>query len=89
MARCLNIPAIVGLHHARQLIRENELLIVDGTQGVVIVNPDRAVLAEYRLRQTQRGLEREKLKRLKHRARGDARRHAGRAATPTSSCPRT
>ena len=32
VARSLAIPAIVALHHARQLIRENELLIVDGTQ---------------------------------------------------------
>ena len=65
IARSLAIPAIVALHHSRTLIREDELIIVDGTQGVVIVNPDRAVLAEYRLRQNQARLEREKLKRLK------------------------
>ena len=33
---------------AQTLIRENELLIVDGTHHVVIVNPDKSVLAEYR-----------------------------------------
>jgi phosphotransferase system enzyme I (PtsI) len=38
---------------------------VDGTQGVVIVNPDRHVLAEYRLKQNQARLERDKLKRLR------------------------
>jgi phosphotransferase system enzyme I (PtsI) len=65
IARSLAIPAIVALHHSRTLIREDELVIVDGTQGVLIVNPDRAVLAEYRLRQNQARLEREKLKRLK------------------------
>jgi len=65
IARSLAIPAIVALHHSRTLIREDELLIVDGTQGVIIVNPDRAVLAEYRLRQNQARLEKEKLKRLK------------------------
>ncbi len=65
IARSLAIPAIVALHHARTLIREDELLIVDGKQGVIIVNPDRTVLAEYRLRQNQARLEREKLKRLK------------------------
>ena len=65
VARSLNIPSIVALHHARQLIRENELLIVDGTQGVVIVDPDRQVFAEYQLRQHQFDLERQKLKRLK------------------------
>jgi len=65
VARSMNIPAIVALHHARTLIREDELIIVDGTQGVVIVNPDRHVLAEYRLKQNQARLERDKLKRLK------------------------
>jgi phosphotransferase system enzyme I (PtsI) len=65
IARSLNIPSIVALHHARALIRENELLIVDGSNGVVIVNPDKYVLSEYRLRQEQWLLERQKLKRLK------------------------
>jgi phosphoenolpyruvate-protein phosphotransferase (PTS system enzyme I) len=65
VARSMNIPAIVALHHARTLIREDELIIVDGTQGVVIVNPDRAVLAEYKLKQNQARIERDKLKRLK------------------------
>ncbi len=65
LARSLNIPSIVALHHARALIRENELLIVDGSNGVVIVNPDKNVLAEYQLRQEQWQLERQKLKRLK------------------------
>ena len=65
VARSMNIPAIVALHHSRTLIREDELIIVDGTQGVVIVNPDKHVLAEYKLKQNQARLERDKLKRLK------------------------
>jgi phosphotransferase system enzyme I (PtsI) len=65
VARSMNIPAIVALHHSRHMIREDELIIVDGTQGVVIVNPDKAVLAEYKLKQNQARLERDKLKRLK------------------------
>jgi len=65
LARSLNIPAIVGLHEARQTIREGELLIVDGAQGVLVVDPDPIVLAEYQLRQSQIELERKKLQRLK------------------------
>jgi phosphotransferase system enzyme I (PtsI) len=65
VARSMNIPAIVALHHSRTLIREDELVIVDGTQGVVIVNPDKAVLAEYKLKQNQARIERDKLKRLR------------------------
>ena len=65
VARSLNVPAVVATHNARTLIRENELLIVDGAKNVVIVNPDRSVLAEYRLKQGEFELERKKLKRLK------------------------
>jgi phosphotransferase system enzyme I (PtsI) len=65
VARSLNIPSVVALHHARQLVRERDVVIVDGSQGVVIVDPDPAVLAEYRLRQHQWELERAKLKRLR------------------------
>ncbi|HTQ77124.1 MAG TPA: phosphoenolpyruvate--protein phosphotransferase [Burkholderiales bacterium] len=65
VARSLNIPALVGLHHARDMVRENDVLIVDGIQGVLVVDPDPLVLAEYRLRQSQHELERQKLKRLR------------------------
>ena len=65
VARSLGIPAIVGLHHAFQTIAERELLIVDGQMGVVIVNPDPVVLEEFRRRQSELDLEREKLKRLR------------------------
>jgi phosphotransferase system enzyme I (PtsI) len=65
VARSLAIPAVVGLHHARELIREDDMLIVDGTRGVLIVDPDARVLEEYRLRKSALELERAKLKRLK------------------------
>lgn len=50
LGRSLDIPSVIALHHSRQLIREEELIIVDGQQGVVIINPDELVLAEYRRR---------------------------------------
>jgi len=65
VARGLNVPAVVATHHARQLIRDGEMVIVDGTNDVVIVNPDRAVLAEYRLKQNELELARQKLRRLR------------------------
>ena len=67
VARSLAIPSIVALHRAWQMIRENEIVIVDGTQGVVIVDPDERVLAEYQRLQQQFDLERQKLRRLKGR----------------------
>jgi phosphoenolpyruvate-protein phosphotransferase (PTS system enzyme I) len=66
VARSLDLPAIVGLHHARQMIREGELLIIDGEEDVLIVNPDPQVLNEYRLRQSEYQIEKQKLKRLKN-----------------------
>ena len=65
LARSMALPAVVGLHEARTMIREGEAIIVDGYRGVVIVNPDARILEEYRLRQGQLQLERAKLKRLK------------------------
>jgi phosphotransferase system enzyme I (PtsI) len=65
VARSLNVPAVVATHNARQLIRDGELLIVDGGNHVVIVNPDRAVLAEYRLKQNELELAKQKLRRLR------------------------
>lgn len=64
VARSLGIPAVVALHNARSLIREAERLIVDGDNGLVIVNPDQHVLAEYELKQGSQRIERQKLKRL-------------------------
>lgn len=48
LARNLGIPAIVGLHHARQLIRRDDTLIMDGSSGVVINAPDDKSLKYYR-----------------------------------------
>jgi phosphotransferase system enzyme I (PtsI) len=65
LARSLNIPSIVALQRARALIRDGELVIVDGTQGVLVVNPDKDTLAEYKLKQEQWQIEQQKLKRIK------------------------
>ncbi|MGP1678409.1 MAG: phosphoenolpyruvate--protein phosphotransferase [Burkholderiales bacterium] len=65
LARSLNIPAIVGAHTARQMVREGELVIVDGVHGVLIVAPDELVLAQYQQRQRELELGRQKLKRIR------------------------
>lgn len=65
LARSLNIPSIVALQKARDLINDGELIIVDGNQGVVIVSPDKSILTEYKLRQEQWELEQLKLQRIK------------------------
>ena len=65
LARSLNLPSVMALHNARAMIREGDWLIVDGVAGVVIVDPDTAILEEYRLRRNQWLLEQKKLRRLK------------------------
>jgi phosphotransferase system enzyme I (PtsI) len=65
LARSLNIPSIVALQRARDLINDGELIIIDGDLGVVIVNPSREILAEYKLRQEQWELEQQKLQLIK------------------------
>ena len=65
LARSLNIPAIVGAHTARQMVREGELVIVDGVHGVLIVAPDELVLAQFQQRQRELELGRQKLKRIR------------------------
>ena len=65
LARSLNIPSIVALQRARDLINDGELIIVDGGLGVVIVSPSKEILAEYKLRQEQWELEQQKLQRIK------------------------
>ena len=65
LARSMAMPSVMAMHNARGLIRDHDLLIVDGRDGVVLVNPDEAVLAEYRLRQNQWRIDTDKLQRLK------------------------
>jgi len=48
MAKSLEIPAVVGIHQATEKINNDDLLIVDGALGLVIVNPDEATLSSYR-----------------------------------------
>jgi phosphotransferase system enzyme I (PtsI) len=65
VARSLAIPAIVGMQGARPLVQDDDILIVDGARGVLIVDPDERMLDEYRLLRSELELERSKLKRLR------------------------
>jgi phosphotransferase system enzyme I (PtsI) len=47
IARTLEIPAVVGLEVATRTVRNGDWLIVDGTSGTVVVNPQRRTLKEY------------------------------------------
>ena len=48
LAHALGIPAIVGLEDITANVDTGDTVIIDGNQGIVIVNPDAAKLLEYR-----------------------------------------
>jgi phosphotransferase system enzyme I (PtsI) len=48
MAKALEIPAVVGLEEATAKIKAGDILIVDGSMGAVIVDPDDDTLLIYR-----------------------------------------
>ena len=47
LARSMGIPAVVGLHHARELLIEDETIILNGHDGWVVANPDHYSLEYY------------------------------------------
>jgi phosphotransferase system enzyme I (PtsI) len=47
MARSLRIPAIVGLKDASQELQTGQYVLLDGLNGVIIVNPSEQTLYEY------------------------------------------
>ncbi len=48
VGRNLEIPSIIGVGYARQLIRDDDLIIVDGLNGVLIINPAEIILEQYK-----------------------------------------
>ncbi len=65
IARTMEIPAVVGLGHASSQIKTGDLLILDGGGGILAVNPDKDLQAEYRALQKKEALKDQALKRLR------------------------
>jgi phosphotransferase system enzyme I (PtsI) len=66
LARSLGIPAIVGLRRARAYIQTDDILVVDGFQGMILVEPDERSLRYYRMRQREEKRYRATLNKLKN-----------------------
>ena len=47
LARTLEIPAVVGTKEATQIVEQNNVIIVDGSTGTVIVNPSEETIENY------------------------------------------
>jgi len=62
LARSLNIPAVVGLHNITQRVKNGDSLIVDGTDGEVIINPPPVIRKEFSSKKKKYDDYREELK---------------------------
>lgn len=51
VARALEIPAVVGVGNITSLVKNNDTIIIDGDEGVVIINPTKEIQREYTARQ--------------------------------------
>ena len=47
VARAVEIPAVVGLESITKMVRTNDDIIVDGSAGLVVVNPDPEMIKVY------------------------------------------
>ena len=47
MARATETPAVVGLRNVAEQTKEYDTVIVDGAEGIVIINPDEKTLIKY------------------------------------------
>ena len=66
LARSYSIPAIVGLHGARRLLRDGEAVIVDGDLGHALADPDEQALAFFRSKRAGQLARRAALSGLRH-----------------------
>lgn len=48
VARSLRLPAVVGLHGSSKYISDDDMLVVDGKRGIIIINPNDVVLRQYK-----------------------------------------
>lgn len=51
LARSLNIPAVVGLSEARRYLKSGETLVVDGSNGMALAEPDDHLIEHFQKRQ--------------------------------------
>jgi phosphoenolpyruvate-protein phosphotransferase (PTS system enzyme I) len=64
VARALEIPAVVGLGNITAIAKDGDMVIIDGDEGAVIVNPDKDVQKEYLAKQSHLSAQRKEFLRL-------------------------
>ncbi|OPY69872.1 MAG: Phosphoenolpyruvate-protein phosphotransferase [Syntrophorhabdaceae bacterium PtaU1.Bin034] len=64
VARALEIPAVVGLGSITGLVKNNDTIVIDGEEGVVIINPSKEMQKEYLTRQAHLTAQRKEFLRI-------------------------
>ncbi len=65
IARSLGIPCVVGVRDLTAKVDHGAPLILDGGEGIVVVNPDRTTLRDYRARRRRHQIVKQKLEHLR------------------------
>lgn len=53
MARALRVPSVVGLHQAGKILQNGNTVVLNGTDGTLIIHPNRETLAKFNKRARQ------------------------------------
>ncbi|SNS25522.1 phosphotransferase system, enzyme I, PtsI [Anaerovirgula multivorans] len=64
MARSMEIPAIVGLGSITKEVKTGDLVVFDGNEGIVMVNPEASIIKEYEERKEKEIAEKAELRKL-------------------------
>ena len=64
MARSLEIPAVVACKTITEEVKDGDMIALDGIEGVVMINPDEATIAEYATKRDEYKAYREELKKM-------------------------
>lgn len=64
IARTLEIPAVLGVHNVTARVENDGLIVVDGSAGVLIVNPTERTLVEYEERSSRFEYQRKRIRRV-------------------------
>ncbi|SEG02470.1 phosphotransferase system, enzyme I, PtsI [Caloramator fervidus] len=65
LARTLEIPAVLGLGNITEVVKDGDLLILDGDNGLVLINPSQETISVYKEKQEKILLEKRELLKYK------------------------
>ncbi|MBD3271342.1 MAG: phosphoenolpyruvate--protein phosphotransferase, partial [Elusimicrobia bacterium] len=65
LAQSLEIPAVVGLKEISRIISTGDHIIIDGSQGIIVINPDEETIHNYHRAQELRIAEYRELEKLR------------------------